>query len=453
VGGAGVLTVAGPRDGLRALRPRSVAAIAATILAIALAVRVAYVLATPSYHPGHDDLAYDRLAIGIARTGAYPSVQHHATAYRPPGYPYLLGAIYSIVGSGHARIVAARLVQAGLGVVSVVLLGLIALWLFGIVAALCAMAITAVYVPWVAAGTSLLSEPLTVLLELAAIAAVLQWRRDRRWRWVVFAGVLGGVLALTRTNAFVVLIALAVGLLWVGAEGGHDGRRRSARALGPPAAMLLIAALVVAPWTVRNAVVMHSFIPISDEAGGTLAGTYNPVSNTDHEAPASWLLLAQIPEYQARTLSVAEGPEPQFQSRLLHLALDYVEQHPLYPAKVAFYNTVRLVDLGGLSLARYTATLSGIDSPVVAEAGVFCFWAVLIAAVGACALPVIRRSVPMFLWLVAALLLASIVLASAETPRLRMPLDPFVILIAGAGLARIAARYPIVGSVPWSMSC
>jgi hypothetical protein len=93
-----------------------------------------------------------------------------------------------------------------------------------------------------------------------------------------------------------------------------------------------------------------------------------------------------------------------------------------------------------LSRARFTATLSGIDSAAVAEAGVFCFWAVLVAALGAGSLSVIRRRVPMFVWLAAALLFASIVLANAETPRLRLPLDPFVILIAGAGLARMAPR-------------
>jgi len=38
---------------------------------------------------------------------------------------------------------------------------------------------------------------------------------------------------------------------------------------------------VVAPWTIRNAVVMHALIPVSDETGGTLAGTYNPVSARD----------------------------------------------------------------------------------------------------------------------------------------------------------------------------
>jgi 4-amino-4-deoxy-L-arabinose transferase-like glycosyltransferase len=405
------------------------------VLAVALAARIAYVVATPGYSPSHDDHAYDHLAVGIAHSGAYPDVNGRATAYRPPGYPYVLGAVYAVSGTGHARITTARLVQAVLGTGLVALIGLLGLRLFGPVAALVAMAIGAVYLPFIAVGAALLSEPQAAALELGAIVAVLAWRRTGHWRWAMATGVLGGALTLTRANAAVVLIAVAVGL-W---KGRQPGRSRRA-AVAPAAVMLATAVAIVAPWTIRNAVVVHSFIPVSDEAGGTLAGTYNPISAADQRAPASFRLLAGIPPYQVETAHLATGPEPAFQSGLLRLALDYIGRHPLYPAKVAVFNTQRLLDFSGLSRARQMATTSGITSTWVTYAGVFSFWAVLAVAAAGVAMRRLHRAVPGFVWLAAGLLSLSIVLVSTETPRFRVPLDPLVILVAGAGLAAASER-------------
>ncbi len=404
-----------------------------SILVVALATRVGYVLATPGYTMLHDDHAYDRLALGIARTGAYPDVGGHATAYRPPGFTYMLGAVYALAGSGHARVVAARMVQALVGVVIVALLGALAARLVGRRAAVCTMLLAALYVPLVAAGTSLLSEPLTVALELGAVLAVLAWQREGRLRWVMAAGATGGAMALCRSNGFVVIIALAVGVALA-------GRRVRPGALEPVAVLALTAAAIVAPWTVRNAVVLHAFIPVSDELGGTLAGTYNPVSAHDPAGPGFWRLLSQIPQYDSDTRTLAAGPEYPFQQKLVHLALQYAEHHPLYPLDVAWWNTKRLLGFNSLSLSRFTASVAGITSPEVADAGVFSFWVVGAMALVACFQRGIRRRIPAFVWLVAAFLFLSIVFVNSEAPRLRLPLDPFVLLLAGAGLASITGR-------------
>ena len=425
----------------------------AAILAGALAVRVAYVLATPGYTPSHDDRAYNVLAAGVARTGAYPWLAHGPTAYRPPAYPYLLGGLYSLVGGAHERIVAGRVLQAVIGTIIVGLIGALADRLFGRAAARTAMVLAAVYPPLVAAGTSLLSEPLAIILELAAVLAVLAWRRRPSRPVAVAAGVLAGAMTLTRSNAFVIIPALAVGMWTARADPAADplpcavnqaGRpKEAAAAVG---VMIATAVLVVAPWTVRNAVVLHAFIPVSDEAGGTLAGTYNPVSDHGPPAPAFWHLLKEIPSYQRETASLAAGPEARFQGRLEHLALQYAEHHPLYALKVAWYNSLRLVGIGPLRLARYNASVAGITSPAVADAGIAAFWVVAALAAGAATRAGLRRRVPGFLWLLMLLLYLTVVLVNGEMPRLRLPLDPFVLVLAGAGTVAagtaLLARWP-----------
>lgn len=393
---------------------------AAAVLAAALALRVAYVLHTPGYVPAHDDQAYDRLALGVARTGAYPGIPY-PTAYRPPAYPYFLGFVYWLAGPGHARIWAARLVQAGTGTLLVGLLGLTARRLFGRAEALATMLVAALYVPFIAVGAGLFAETQSTVLEVSVVLAALSWRQWGGIRWAVATGVLIGLLTLTRSNAFVVGIAVVAGMVW-------NWRVRAA------AVTVLSAAVVVAPWTVRNALVMHSFIPVSDEEGGTLAGTYNPVSAHDRAAPAYWHLLAQIPAYSRDVRPLLTGPEPALQSRLLHLALSYIGAHPLYPFTVALWNTLRLAGLTGMAQARYDAGLAGIGSPSVAEVGVYCFWVVAALAAAGVAVRGIRRRVPGFVWLVAGLLFLSVILVNGEAPRLRIPIDPFVILVAGAAL-------------------
>jgi 4-amino-4-deoxy-L-arabinose transferase-like glycosyltransferase len=416
----------------------------ALILTAALAARLAYVLLTPRYVPLHDDRAFDRLALGVARTGAYPDVGGHATAYRPPGFTYILGGLYRLTGSGHARIVAARLFQTAVGTGIVAALGAVARRLFGRRAALCTMGVAAVYPPLIGVGAALLSEPETALLELGAVLAVLGWRSDRRWRWVVGAGVAAGVLALTRSNAFVVAPALAAGLF------ARSDRRSRLSGLRAPALMIAVAIAVVAPWTVRNAVVLRSFIPVSDEQGGTLAGTYNPVSAHDRAAPAFWHLLGQIPPYEKATAGLARRPEPAFQGRLLHLALSYVGAHPLYPFTVAWYNTLRIADLTGQAAARYGASLAGITSPLFADLCAYAIWAVLVLALAGLVLGPVRRGVPGFVWAAAVLLFLSVVLVNGESPRLRIPIDPFLLLLAGAVLAQMSRRAapPIEAGLP-----
>ncbi len=77
--------------------------LAAALIAVAVVVRLGYVVATPGYTPIHDDHAYDRLAVAVASTGAYPLDNGRPTAYRPPGYPYVLGGLYALTGArGHA---------------------------------------------------------------------------------------------------------------------------------------------------------------------------------------------------------------------------------------------------------------------------------------------------------------------------------------------------------------
>ena len=66
------------------------------IVVAAFGLRIAYVAATPDYRTVHDARDYDRHAISVARgEGFSEEITGKPTAFRPPGYVYLLGGVYA----------------------------------------------------------------------------------------------------------------------------------------------------------------------------------------------------------------------------------------------------------------------------------------------------------------------------------------------------------------------
>jgi 4-amino-4-deoxy-L-arabinose transferase-like glycosyltransferase len=403
------------------------------LLALALIVRLAYVAATPGYQAVNDPHNYDVHARsiaaghGFARIGSGPSGQ---TAFRPPGYPYLLAGVYAVTGVEHAkpetRYRAGRVANAFVGTAIVALIGVLSMQLFGRRVALVAMALGAVYLPLILVGGTLMSEPLFTALLLGALAAAVHHRRSaHRYRWALIAGVLGGLAILTRPNAAILLAPLVIAV-W-------DARPRwSWRAVAPPAALVAVALATVSPWTIRNAVVFHSFVPVTTQLGSALAGTYNDAARTDDQHPASWRSLRRVPDYQYLVRRWRQIPEPTLDTKLRAASRRYIGHHPAYVAKVAFWNTARMLDLAGMTWSRHTASTIGIG-PRWANAGVITFWVFAGFAIAG-ALTSGARRMPAYVAAVPALLFLSVAFLAVETPRYRTGIDPFVVMLAGVAL-------------------
>lgn len=408
----------------------------AVLVALALLVRLAVILATPEYRPQTDAADYDRHAVAIAQAGDYPqsvlAPGGGPTAFRPPAYPLALAATYAVAGTGdeQRRWDAGRILNALLGALAVALLALLARRLWGRGAALVAGGLAAVHPPLVLVGSSLMAEPLYVALVLTAtLAALAQRDAPGGVRWALAAGVLAGLAALTRSNGLIVLLPLAL-LAWTARP------RWSRRALAAPAAMVAAFALTLAPWTVRNAVVLDAFVPVSTQSGFALAGTYNDQAREFRGFRAFWLpperVAALRPAYRDRSLSEAE-----LSGVLRGRASDYVRQNPGYPAEVALVNGLRALNLQGPEVERYLAPFEGYPEDL-ATASVYAFW-VLAAIALAGAFTRAARAAPRALWLLALVLGFSSVLFLGLT-RYRAPADPYLILLATAALMALRRR-------------
>jgi 4-amino-4-deoxy-L-arabinose transferase-like glycosyltransferase len=411
---------------------------AVLIVAAAFAIRLAYADATPGMKLVHDALDYDGHAVSIAQVGHYSDTLAYGrpTAFRPPVYPYMLAEVYRLAGVERAatpeRVIVARRMQVVIGTVLVAMIGLLAAQLWGPAVALVSMGLAAVYVPLVTMSGSVMSEPLFAVFMLGALSAAIAHRRSaHRFRWALLAGLLTGLAILTRANALILLAPL-VFAAW-------DGRPRlSLRALGPPVALVLLAVLVVTPWTIRNARMLHAFVPVSTQLGSALGGTYNDEARTDKEHPASWRSLRAVPSYADIFGKVRETNEAVLERRIRQRAQRYALDHPGYVAQVAFWTTVRGLDLDGLDWARHTASTVSIERKW-ADRGVYCFWVFAVLAVAGAFTAAARRT-PWFVWAFPALMYLSVVFIVIETPRYRTPLDPFIVVLAALALVAAGRR-------------
>ena len=403
---------------------------------VAFVVRVVYVVATPGYRPVHDAADYQRLSALIAGGhgfGQSAIVGHGPTAFRAPGYPVFLAAVRLVDHS----VTAARLGQAVLGALTVALVGLLARECLGDRAGVASAALCAAYPPLVAGGGSLVAEvvftPLMLLMLLVVVR--LRGRSETAVVPMALAGAAGGLAVLTRPNGYVV-IAVAVVVVMVAATASV--RTRVVRA----GVLVGVAAVVVTPWLVRTAVEFHRFVPVTDQSGYVLAGTYNEQARTDPRWPGAWRPENYVPAFQP-ILTDSRLNELELSQALSHAAVTYARAHPAYVAEAVARNTARFVEFGEAAYSRQSSAAYGVgERTAVVNRWSFRVMFVL-SLLGFAATR--RRRDTLALWLTPLLITASTVVASGDV-RHRMPVEPFVVVFATPAMlwaVRRIARVPV----------
>lgn len=395
------------------------------LLALALGVRIAVAVAAADVPLTSDPTDFDRHARSIAAGDWYPESSvvpdGGPTAIRPPAYPLVLGAVYALTDDSTS---AGRLAQGVLGTVVVALIGVLAAQLWGRRAGLVSLGIAAVYPPLIVFGGTLLTEPLFLTLMLTAANAALRYRATSNLPWLVLTGVAAGLAILTRENGAVLLIPLAMAV-W--------GRRpwMSLRAAAAPALLLGCAVLVVAPWTIRNAVTLDAFVPVTTTAPFTLAGTYNETARRDPSYPAAWRPPNLDPSY-AEIAAERGASETAVGDRLGEAVKDFIAADPLYILEVGYHNARRLFHLDGLDWGRRSvAGTTGFGRSAADLATLSFLLCAGLALVGGWTRD--ARIAPVFIWMMPTFLLLSVVFVRGVT-RFRIPADPFLILLAALGL-------------------
>ena len=293
----------------------------------------------------HDEREYLALAQSLAagRGFVYDDALETGTAQqfgRAPGYPAFL-AMLGVGGGAHDEApMVVKLAQAAVGALTVWLIGVWALSIAGARAAIIAAAIAAVYPPLVVMPAYVLSETLFAALALAA-ALVLQRVDDGGTGAAIGSGILSGAAALVRPA---MLLFLPLAVIWLVL------RRRPGAAI----ALALAAAVVIAPWTVRNYRTYGRVVLIASEGGVTFWTGNHPLARGEGDLAANPdLKRAELEFRRAHPGLGSEALEPLY----YRAALAWIADHPLdwigLMVRKAFYTVVPAGPSYALHSARY----------------------------------------------------------------------------------------------------
>lgn len=294
----------------------------AVVVAGAVALRVGWCAVALREPAGfHDPGFYRLLAVQLAHLDGY-ILEGRPTAYYPVGYPAVLGVLFGaarVVGldGDTSRTALTGGLNVAAGMATVVLAFVVGRRTAGAWAGIAAAAVVGAMPNLVYHTAVPLTETLfnAVVLAFVGVLAAAPWSTTGPGtRRLVAAGAVLGASALIRPVAVPVL-PLLLAVWWAA---GFPLRR----AVRDVAVVGLVAVAVVAPWTIRNAVRMDAFVPISTNTGDNLCMSRQPGATggfklTDYCFGGPALESLVRPEYEVRR--DAQGRR---------LAAEFVRAHP-----------------------------------------------------------------------------------------------------------------------------
>jgi 4-amino-4-deoxy-L-arabinose transferase-like glycosyltransferase len=234
------------------------------IIVTAVLLRLAYVVAfgnTLNLQLSGYDAYASNLVAGHGYT-RFPDL--HPDSDLPPLYPFFLAGVYVVFGRSAITV---ALVQIAFDVVTLVAIDAIGRRVGGNLTGLLAAAFTGLYPYLLFQNLTVNDTGIFILLLALGVWAAYRVLDTGQWRWAVMAGAAFGLAALTKTLV-VLLLPLLVVWWW-----RHLDLRR---ALLHGGAMLLVFAVVIAPWIIRNTRLHGALTLISTNDGSNLYQGNNP---------------------------------------------------------------------------------------------------------------------------------------------------------------------------------
>jgi 4-amino-4-deoxy-L-arabinose transferase-like glycosyltransferase len=275
-------------------------ALAGTLYAVSLGDTLRY----------YDEEVYVQLARTLVDKGIYSLDGAQSTAYRPPGYPFLLAAVDQLGGG----IVVMRLLGVAALAGAVLLAHRIGVRIHSRTAGALAAVIMAVYPLLVFTAGTLYPQVHAMTLLLLGLEwslVALERTGGARIAYAVGAGLSWGLMILAVPTFMLSVVAIGVYLLWRCRPGAWQ--------VLP--ALVVATAVLPAAWCVRNAAVLHAFVPVSTNNGINLilgnsdgvtagGGRVGDISAYEEEARRQGLSEVELDRYYRQAASdwIAEHP-------------------------------------------------------------------------------------------------------------------------------------------------
>jgi hypothetical protein len=405
--------------------PRSFAGRLALIVAAGAVARVLYTVLVAPWPPEvSDDQVFFHLQSQLIADGKgyiQPQLELagviRPTAAHPPMFPTVLAGLAKV---GLTDQVAQRLTGTLFGSGTLVAIGLLGRRVAGERAGLIAVTVGAAYPLLITADGALMSESLYGLLVALSLLTAFKLMDDPSWRWAALLGVLGGLAALTRGEAFALLALLL--LPFVRRPGGW-------RAIG---IALVALAVVLTPWTIRNYSTFDRLVLVSTNAGAVVGGA-NCQATYYGPNIGGWNILCDRPWPGHNE---AEETSRQFKDGARY-ARDNVKRWPVVAA--ARFGRA-------FSFFQPFQTNAG-RSPGWQNAGVVMYWLLLpLAAFGL--LTLYRRRTPMWPIVAPILMVAITTVVFYGFLRFRQPAEISIVVLAGVAIDALWSRRQDRRAVP-----
>jgi hypothetical protein len=297
-----------------------------------------------------------------------------------PGPALVLAGVWEITGS--ERLIYGKIVQIALDLGALLLVYRIVLLLFERRrAALIAAALYAVCFPIARQATIVEPDIWGLFFTLAVITLFLEAMRspDRRWWWFAACGLTAGVGSFFRPNVLLLPAALGLAFAAWSAGGGARGAREARGARWPGAAAPLRAALAVTaiamlsltPWTIRNYLEYHRFIPTRIGSGMVMWEGLGEIHNNFGALQDDLAAYAQVHRVRPDLIFASPAYDEYLQQRALHAIVG----HPLFYARilgrrvvlstVALYESAWMYQTGESPFRYRTRTGKGLFSYVL----------------------------------------------------------------------------------------
>jgi 4-amino-4-deoxy-L-arabinose transferase-like glycosyltransferase len=396
--------------------------ILALIILVAILVRLPpalYMGDQVTVLPGiHDQVSYDALARNLLTGQGYSFSDNwypFTPAYTPTAhwsfiYPLYLATIYAVVGY---HPLAARLIQGIVGSVLICFL----IYLIGRRATdeltgLVGAGAAAIYGYFVYYSVALMTETYFIVCVLLALYLSLELKENPTLvRWIALGLTLGIATLLRQT----ILIFVPFLLVWLFIE-----LRNTPVKWWQFAVPVVVMALMIAPWTIRNYMVYRQLLPLNSNVGYALYASNNPHLGTDWRNED---IVVPIPE------ELAGQNEAQLNDALTRKGIEFIFADP---ARYVLLTLNKSLEFFRFWPSAESSLISNLNR--VLSFGLFLPFMLLGLYLS---FPRWRNFLPLYLFIV---IHTGIHLLSWPAPRYRLPVDAVLMVFAGLTLIELAKQ-------------
>ena len=381
---------------------------------LAVFVRILAIPVAPvALNPNDDEGGADLTAVRMIQAHRFVDEEGKPMTWAAPFYYFFLSCVYSIFGRD---LFAARLVQSFLGGWLCLLIFLIAERCFGRKVAIVAGFLAAFYPPLVILSMRLLTETLFVFLVTLEIYLLYRMKEKPSF-WSCVLG--GGVLALaTLTRPGILFFPfVAIPLTWIG---WRKGKVHFRRILLLFSVYLVAFLLPIGLWSVRNYRAEGRFILVSSQMGRVLYSSYAPdpkrFGMVDKNDPV-FIKGLSFPSYGERG------------NYLFRQTLVFLKERPWVALRLVPYKLFHFwvpLDWEILHNGHRTYNIGYAFLLPFFCYGLFLSFAFLKEA--------IWLYLPLFYF-------QALSIVFYGSPRFRLPIEPFLLVLASYGLVRFFGRF------------